>query len=82
MSAEHYRQQCKHGVMRLQCRCPGPKTLIIVPCGEQCADQPDYEPAVKYCDFHTTTQLEDGECPRCVDYREASIEADMRRYDN
>lgn len=33
----HYREECKHGIIRGQCRCPGPKTVKIVPCGGTCA---------------------------------------------
>ena len=48
----HFMEQCKHGIVYAQCRCPSPeKTVRRVPCGGQCArhssvageDQPDLQ---------------------------------------
>lgn len=31
-----FREECKHGVIQAQCRCPGLKAVRIVECGEVC----------------------------------------------
>lgn len=37
MTAGHFRNECKHGVVVNQCRCPGPnKTVTVVPCPPTC----------------------------------------------
>lgn len=37
---EHYRSKCVHGVVVAQCRCPGPKTVRVVPCPPSCERHP------------------------------------------
>lgn len=35
--AEHFRKECKHGVLVSQCRCPAAgKSVIVVDCPSQC----------------------------------------------
>lgn len=38
----HYLDKCKHGVVVRQCRCPGPKTVNVVPCPPMCPSEPTY----------------------------------------
>ena len=46
----HYRSQCRHGRLRSQCRCRGPKETRIVECAPTCPhrDEPprSHEPVV------------------------------------
>ena len=40
----HHRDECEHGVMVSQCRCPGPKTINIVPCPPRCTANTEESP--------------------------------------
>ena len=35
----HYVKKCEHGVIVTQCRCMGPKLVIVVPCPPKCKDK-------------------------------------------
>lgn len=32
----HFQEVCEHGTVVAQCRCPGPKSVKIVPCPSNC----------------------------------------------
>lgn len=43
MSGFHFRNECKHGAVIAQCRCPGPQSVVVVdPCPfpEHAKDRP------------------------------------------
>lgn len=35
----HSRKICRHGIVVAQCRCPGPKVDVIVPCPDSCKER-------------------------------------------
>lgn len=36
MNDDHFIQQCRHGCIVMQCRCIGPKRMILVDCPPEC----------------------------------------------
>lgn len=43
MGLDHFKSQCIHGIVHQQCKCPGPKTLVLVPCADCEGDLPRLE---------------------------------------
>lgn len=38
----HHISECVHGIIVSQCRCPGPKDVVIVPCPDGCIRKDEY----------------------------------------
>lgn len=45
---EHFIHVCKHDRIVTQCRCPGPKTRRVVPCGPACSRPPSKEKLARF----------------------------------
>lgn len=37
----HYREECEHGTIKTQCRCPGDKEVRLVSCFPGCSEYED-----------------------------------------